>query len=150
MQSPRLVLLNGSAVLELDTRFLHSSGQWIEDTLAVPLAKVDAQGVGSATTYARRYALAAFAMIAPADDDGEAAVGRTSPMLKASAPAVAPDGYAAWLEELSQTAALGTSILKAKWETSPALFRAHLTATNKAEWERLKDAAQLAVEQAAS
>ena len=146
IQSPRLVM-NGTALLELETRFLHASGQWAADTLVVPLSKVDAQGVGSATTYARRYALAAFACIAQADDDGEAAIGRTSsPMAKVQP--VAPEGFAAWLDELAATSALGTSILRAKWEASPAHYRAHLTATNKAEWERLKDAAALAVEQA--
>jgi hypothetical protein len=40
---------------------------------SIPLAKVDAQAYGSATTYARRYALAAFVGVAPEDDDGNAA-----------------------------------------------------------------------------
>lgn len=55
----------------------HASGQWISGKLAVAPAKWDAQGVGSVTTYLRRYALAAMAGVAPGDDDdGEAAVGR--------------------------------------------------------------------------
>lgn len=59
----------------------------------------------------------------------------------------APDGYQEWLEELRATSALGTSILRAKWEASPANYRSHLTATNKGEWEAIKDAAAIAVEQ---
>lgn len=58
----------------LTTLLMHSSGEWISDTLTIPLTKVDAQGYGSATTYARRYALASFVGVAPDDDDGQAAV----------------------------------------------------------------------------
>jgi hypothetical protein len=51
----------------------HSSGEWMRQTLTMPVAKADPQGYGSATTYARRYALMALAGIAPEDDDGNAA-----------------------------------------------------------------------------
>jgi hypothetical protein len=66
-------------VATLDTMLLHSSGQWIRGTAGAPLAKADAQGVGSALTYLRRYALAAVASVCPEDDDGEAAVNRKAP-----------------------------------------------------------------------
>lgn len=59
--------------MEMTTMLLHASGQFIRETLSIPLAKVDAQGYGSATTYARRYALAAMVGVAPEDDDGNAA-----------------------------------------------------------------------------
>jgi len=54
---------------------LHSSGQWIETCMVVPLAKQDAQAAGSALTYGRRYLLAASANLAAVedDDDGESA-----------------------------------------------------------------------------
>lgn len=54
----------------------HASGQWMRNRLRMTLAKQDAQGIGSAITYARRYALMAIAGIAPEDDDGNAAVER--------------------------------------------------------------------------
>lgn len=57
----------------LTTMLLHSSGQWIKGTASTALSKNDAQGVGSALTYLRRYALAAVASVAPEDDDGNAA-----------------------------------------------------------------------------
>lgn len=66
-------------VATLDTMLLHSSGQWIRATAGAPLQKQDAQGVGSALTYLRRYALAAVASVCPEDDDGEAAVNRKAP-----------------------------------------------------------------------
>ena len=59
--------------MTMTTMLMHSSGQWVRDTLSIPLSKVDAQGYGSATTYARRYALAAVVGVCPEDDDGNAA-----------------------------------------------------------------------------
>jgi hypothetical protein len=58
----------------MQTRLTHKSGEWIEDDgLFVPATKSDAQGFGSALTYARRYGLCAMVGIAPEDDDGNAA-----------------------------------------------------------------------------
>lgn len=54
----------------------HSSGEWVKGSLAVAPMKFDAQGAGSVITYLRRYALASMVGVAPAEDDGEAAVGR--------------------------------------------------------------------------
>lgn len=59
--------------MEMTTMLLHASGEWVRGSLTIPLGKVDAQAYGSATTYARRYALAAFVGVAPEDDDGAAA-----------------------------------------------------------------------------
>lgn len=61
----------------LVTTLAHSSGQWVRSEYPIVPVKDDPQGWGSATTYARRYALSAMVGVAPADDDdGEAAVGR--------------------------------------------------------------------------
>jgi hypothetical protein len=61
------------AEVRVHTTLAHSSGQHISGVIAIPVNKNDAQGYGSALTYARRYALAAMVGIAPADDDGNAA-----------------------------------------------------------------------------
>lgn len=61
--------------VEVETILMHSSGQQISDVFAVPATKNDAQGYGSAATYARRYALMAMVGVAPEDDDGNGAVG---------------------------------------------------------------------------
>lgn len=60
-------------VASVTTRMMHSSGEWVESTASAPVSKPDAQGIGSATTYLRRYALAGFAGIAQEDDDANAA-----------------------------------------------------------------------------
>lgn len=59
------------------TMLIHSSGQWVKDSLTMAPVKKDPQGAGSAITYARRYALAAIAGVAPEDDDGNAASGKS-------------------------------------------------------------------------
>lgn len=68
---------NGENV-SITTLLSHASGQWLEATLSVKPARWDAQGMGSAITYLRRYTLMSIIGIAPEDDDGEAAVGRGS------------------------------------------------------------------------
>ena len=61
-------------LVTIETVLMHSSGQWIGSTFSVPVSKADAQGFGSAVTYARRYSFAAILGIAPVDDDGTDAV----------------------------------------------------------------------------
>jgi hypothetical protein len=58
----------------VETMFIHESGETFSaGKLHVPASKHDAQGYGSALTYARRYSLMAACGIAPEDDDGNAA-----------------------------------------------------------------------------
>jgi hypothetical protein len=59
--------------VHVETIMLHVSGQYISETLSLPVAKHDAQGIGSACTYARRYAWAAICGLAQEDDDANAA-----------------------------------------------------------------------------
>ena len=70
IQSPGRIY-NGHILLT--TLLSHSSGEWIKDELELPIAKFDAQGTGSAITYARRYAYQAIVGVAAEDDDGNAA-----------------------------------------------------------------------------
>lgn len=59
----------------VETMFLHESGESMSGgKFFLPASKNDAQGFGSAMTYARRYGLMAACGIAPEDDDGNAAV----------------------------------------------------------------------------
>lgn len=64
----------GDGRVALTTILLHISGEYISSTVSTKLQKDDAQGVGSALTYLRRYALAAaIGIVADDDDDGNAA-----------------------------------------------------------------------------
>ncbi len=59
--------------LVLATTLLHSSGQWLRSFTPILIEKASAQAMGSATSYARRYALSAIAGLSQTDDDGEEA-----------------------------------------------------------------------------
>ena len=62
--------------ISLRTTLMHSSGQWIAGQIDLPIDRMGGiQGMGSALTYARRYALSALVGIAAdEDDDGEASM----------------------------------------------------------------------------
>lgn len=55
------------------TRLIHTSGEWVEDTMIAPLSKLakmnEYQVAGSIITYFRRYALSAMVGIASEDDN---------------------------------------------------------------------------------
>jgi len=68
---------NGEVTIE--TIIGHASGTMMRTSLALKPAKPDPQGVGSAITYGRRYALLSLAGVAPEDDDGNAASASTAP-----------------------------------------------------------------------
>lgn len=67
---------DGTSTFILETYLVHSSGEWVCSEYPVRPVKDDPQGLGSALTYARRYALMAMVGIAPEDDDGNAASGK--------------------------------------------------------------------------
>jgi hypothetical protein len=60
-------------VLTVETYVIHDAGGWMKSVLQVRPMKPDAQGLGSAITYLRRYGLMAISGVAPEDDDGNAA-----------------------------------------------------------------------------
>lgn len=65
--------LVGDALLMRST-LTHSSGEWIDSIYPIEPVKNDPQGVGSAITYAKRYALSALVgVVADEDDDANAA-----------------------------------------------------------------------------
>lgn len=71
--------------VECETMLMHLSGEWIADTLSLPIAKHDAQGYGSAATYARRYSLMSFSgVVGDEDDDGNGATEKNKPGTKAN------------------------------------------------------------------
>lgn len=65
---------DGAARIKVETTVMHVSGQWVKYYAELPIVKNDPQGVGSAFTYARRYALAAAFGLSQADDDAQIAV----------------------------------------------------------------------------
>lgn len=73
---------DGENTVTILTRLLHESGQWLEDSLTLPVTgntagRPTAQNYGSAITYGRRYSLAAIVGVYQDDDDGNGASGKT-------------------------------------------------------------------------
>ena len=71
MQFPRTVEGKG---VEVETMLVHKSGEFMSETLFMPVHKWDAHGIGSGITYGRRYGLSAVLCVASDDDDGNGAV----------------------------------------------------------------------------
>jgi len=57
----------------VETLLVHTSGEWFKSRTVLKPTKADPQGMGSAVTYARRYAYMAIIGMAAEDDDGNAA-----------------------------------------------------------------------------
>lgn len=79
---------NGAVVVS--TTLLHKSGEWLSASVEMPPGRGDAQAVGSALTYGRRYGLMALMGLAPEDDDGNAASSGGNP--RAQQPAANGNG----------------------------------------------------------
>ena len=145
VQSPRinLALSAETTHVEVETLLLHQSGQWVRDTLAIPVTKADAQGVGSAITYARRYALAAFVGVAPEDDDGNAAVAGNGQAKETKIEK--PKGFDEWALDMASAASNGLDTLNAAWKDSPQVMREY-TMKHETKWrEKLRAIASQAV-----
>ena len=74
-------------VVTLTTLLLHTSGEFLQSTAGVRVAKHDPPSVGSALTYLRRYALSAVVGLSTEqDDDGAAAMAPAAPVQAHRAP----------------------------------------------------------------
>jgi hypothetical protein len=122
--------------VSVETMLLHKSGQWMSETVTGKPKDDGPQALGSVITYLRRYSLAAFAGVAPEDDDAEAAEGRKG--AQTAAKPAKPGGFDDWLMNLEAVAIEGTSALESAWKKSKAEYRTYLTITNNAGWEAIK------------
>lgn len=124
----------------VETVFVHESGEtYSAGKLHVPAVKHDAQGYGSALTYARRYSLMAACGIAPEDDDGNAASKRTP------APLAGYGEYEAQtLPAMREAALQGSEALAAAFQALPK--SGHKAAFWQAQGPALKKAAKTADE----
>lgn len=79
--------------IAVETRVLHTSGEWIAGLVTLPVEKSTAQGTGSAISYGRRYGLSALLGLTAEDDDGAAASSAKPATQRApkAAPATAPE-----------------------------------------------------------
>jgi len=92
----------------IETVLMHESGEWLSGTLAMPVSKADAQGYGSAITYAKRYGLQGLLGVPSEDDDGNAAAkakpkaeNKATPIAAATADIPVNPEDEAYLQELA-------------------------------------------------
>jgi len=67
-------------LVHVTTTVAHAEGGWASSCASCSPARIDAQGIGAATTYLRRYSLAAMCGVAQEDDDGNAASHQQRPV----------------------------------------------------------------------
>jgi hypothetical protein len=128
VQFPRTV----SGGVEVETMLLHSSGEFMAETLFMPV-KHEPHPIGSGISYARRYALMSIANLAADDDDGNAA--------QTAKPVAEPDPKAVRDIALraKKEAEKGEEALTAFWRSLPVDDRKLLTP------EALKDLKAIAI-----
>ena len=111
---------NDAGQVTVTTTLAHESGEWMSSCVIVPTPKNDAQGVGSAISYGRRYSLAAMCGVAQEDDDGNAASAPQTPANARSQPATAPRAKRPPQRNL------------ARWTRPSARFRMRATTASRA------------------
>jgi hypothetical protein len=124
------------------TILMHESGQEKSfGPLILPVAKNDAQGFGSASTYARRYTLQSVAgVVGDDDDDGNAATSASTAQKPKPREEIHAD---VWLA-LSDAAKLGEKELRGAWRGLTEATRDSIMANDTARWETLKSLAVVA------
>lgn len=131
-----------TGIFLLVTRIMHKSGEWIESSYPLPTGGKP-QDVGSALTYARRYALFSLAGVAGTDEDDDGHDAQNTTQTRKPAPRPAPPKVPAeppFDEGESETVCntmIGTlemvdtiEDLRA-WATSNAAIKARMTAPDQ-------------------
>lgn len=91
------------SLAHVTTVMAHAGGGYITTTSSCVPAKSDAQGIGSATTYLRRYSAAAVAGIAQEDDDGNAAAHTGKPAAITDKDRAVADDFASAIREADES-----------------------------------------------
>jgi hypothetical protein len=98
--------------VEVETMLMHKSGEFIAETLRMPVGQMTAQAVGSALTYCRRYSLSSILNLAAEDDDGNAATQQSQKAQKAEPPTASKE----LISDAEKAASRGTEILRVFWQ----------------------------------
>ena len=104
----------------VETVLMHKSGEFISETLEIPVSKFDAHGIGSGITYGRRYGLMSILCLASVDDDGNAAVEKAPAAAKKNEPKKSEYSemeIADLARTLKSVAEKGMTALSSKWRS---------------------------------
>ena len=121
----------------VETVLIHESGEQLScGTLFIPASKQDAQGYGSAISYAKRYSLQSALGIASEDDDGNSAV-KSAPLKVEKPKGIEMDHTVALMASAVSYESL-KDIFKSAWivclKEQQIPLKAHYD-TFKANWE---------------
>ena len=94
-------VFNGD-IAGVTTLITHTSGEWFESELLLPIKKTDAQSVGSCVTYARRYSLQSLLGVPAVDDDGNAASMPATKQLPPYSQEKFDENYSLWQEKIAE------------------------------------------------
>ena len=135
VQGPRRA--EGGGGVEVETLILHKSGEWISETVFIPVSKWDAHGVGSGITYGRRYGLMALLCIASDDDDGNAAAakGTPAPVEARKMPKKEYDDLTAKAQVIAETE--GVLALAEWWRGLSQTQRRNFTEEDRTAWKKI-------------
>jgi hypothetical protein len=135
VQGPRRA--EGGGGVEVETLILHKSGEWISETVFIPVSKWDAHGVGSGITYGRRYGLMALLCIASDDDDGNAAAakGISAPVEAKKLPKDEYETLSAEAKVIAETE--GVVGLTAWWKALNTEQRGAFTEKDRGAWKKI-------------
>lgn len=128
-----------SGLFVLHTRIYHTSGEWIGSTYPLPTSG-KAQEMGSAITYARRYALFALVGTAATDEDtdgNDAAQANMKPAKKVEAAVPSPE----MLDAARIAATNGVEAFREYWGTLSRQQRAMFSTTVIADLQKIAQAA---------
>ena len=117
------------------TLVMHESGEWIEyDPIKMKPVKNDPQSIGSAITYAKRYALSAiFGITSDQDDDGnEATQAKKQSAKKANDPVISVEEANRYLKEIA-------TIAEAKGKEDGSIAKWFLQHLNVANYKQIKE-----------
>lgn len=117
------------------TLVMHESGEWIEyDPIKMKPVKNDPQSIGSAITYAKRYALSAiFGITSDQDDDGnEATQAKKQPAKKSNDPVISVEQANNYLKEIA-------AISKEKRKEDGSIAKWFLQHLNVADYKQIKE-----------
>jgi hypothetical protein len=126
--------------VSVTTTLAHAEGGWVSSCASCVPARVDAQGIGAATTYLRRYALAAMAGVAQEDDDGNAASHQQRPAESKREDGLLPATIEVAQRQLDRASTLEE--LGNTWATLPAPIRKALGAHKDKCKAKLQEAAR--------
>jgi hypothetical protein len=71
IQEPSVEKREGFVFVRTASLLMHTSGEWVECSTEIPCVKADAQGIGSAATYGRRYGYSALVGVVADDEDDD-------------------------------------------------------------------------------